>query len=55
MDELVWGATWLTKATGNMSYLTLAERLYKEFQLLYFDSGFTWDAKVTGVEVSAAG
>jgi hypothetical protein len=38
-----------------MSYLTTAEHLYKEFELLYWDSGFTWDAKITGVEVSTDG
>jgi hypothetical protein len=35
-----------------MSYLTTAEHLYKVLELLYHQSGFTWDAKVTGVEVS---
>jgi hypothetical protein len=48
----VWGATWLYRATGNKSFLRTAEQLYKEFDLLYMDTGFTWDSKVSGVEVS---
>ncbi|GFG41057.1 hypothetical protein Cfor_04533 [Coptotermes formosanus] len=53
-DELVWGATWLYRATGNKSFLRTAEQLYKEFDLLYMDTGFTWDSKVSGVEVLLA-
>ncbi|PSN31180.1 hypothetical protein C0J52_21511, partial [Blattella germanica] len=42
-DELVWGAVWLYKATGDNSYLTRAEQLYDEFQLQYWDGGFGWN------------
>jgi hypothetical protein len=49
---LVWGAVWLYRATGNKTNLNTAEQLYKELDLLYMDTGFTWDAKVSGVEVS---
>ncbi|XP_023718478.1 endoglucanase A isoform X2 [Cryptotermes secundus] len=53
-DELVWGATWLYRATGNESYLKIAEQLYKEFDLLYWTTGFTWDKKISGIEVLLA-
>jgi uncharacterized protein YyaL (SSP411 family) len=49
---LVWGAVWLYRATGNKTYLNTAEQLYKDFEILYWDTGFTWGAKVSGVEVS---
>jgi uncharacterized protein YyaL (SSP411 family) len=49
---LVWAATWLYRATANKTYLDTAVQLYKDLDLLYMDPGFTWDSKVTGVEVS---
>ena len=30
-DELVWGAAWLYRATKQRSYLTKAEKYYKDF------------------------
>jgi len=54
-DELVWGAVWLYRATGNKTYLNTAEQLYKDLDILYMVTGFTWDAKVSGVEVSGDG
>ncbi|KAJ9588696.1 hypothetical protein L9F63_018010, partial [Diploptera punctata] len=53
-DELVWGAIWLYKATGNSNYLTTAEQLYSEFQMEYFGGNFGWDQKVSGAEVLLA-
>ena len=51
-DELVWGASWLYRATGNKTYLNTAEQLYKDLDILYMNTGFNWDAKVSGIEVS---
>jgi uncharacterized protein YyaL (SSP411 family) len=48
----VWGATWLYRATGDETYLKTAEQLYKKFDLLYWSTGFTWDMKISGIEVS---
>jgi hypothetical protein len=50
-DELVWGAVWLYRATSDNSYLTTAEQLYNEFGLQNWNGGFTWDSKISGVEV----
>jgi uncharacterized protein YyaL (SSP411 family) len=50
-DELVWGAVWLYRATNDNSYLTTAEQLYNEFGLQNWNGGFTWDSKISGVEV----
>jgi uncharacterized protein YyaL (SSP411 family) len=54
-DELVWAATWLYRATDDETYLKTAEQLYKEFDLLYWNTGFTWDMKISGIEVSRNG
>lgn len=50
-DELTWGAVWLARATGDSSYLSKAENYYTEFGLQYWGGGFSWDSKVSGVEV----
>ncbi|KAJ9580331.1 hypothetical protein L9F63_004011, partial [Diploptera punctata] len=50
-DELVWGALWLYKATGDEAYLTKAESLYSEFHLAEYGRWFGWDQKISGVEV----
>ncbi|PSN33998.1 Endoglucanase E-4 [Blattella germanica] len=50
-DELVWGAIWLYKATGDQAYLTKAEQYYDQFELLEWDGRFDWDSKISGVEV----
>nr|AXQ39836.1 beta-1,4-endoglucanase [Loboptera decipiens] len=50
-DELVWGAIWLYKATGDQSYLTKAEQYYDQFELVEWDGKFDWDSKISGVEV----
>ncbi|XP_069681404.1 endoglucanase E-4-like [Periplaneta americana] len=53
-DELVWGATWLYKATGDQSYLTRAEQLYAEFDLGSWVGRFDWDWKNSGADVLLA-
>jgi hypothetical protein len=50
-DELVWGAVWLYRATNDKSYLDTAEQLYNDFGLQNWNGGFTWDSKISGVEV----
>nr|AXQ39830.1 beta-1,4-endoglucanase [Diploptera punctata] len=53
-DDLVWGAIWLYKATNDESYLTKAKQLYEEFELGDYNGYFSWDQKITGVEVLLA-
>jgi hypothetical protein len=53
-DELVWAAAWLFRATNNNTYLNTAERLYNEFGLQFWNFGFNWDNKVSGVRVLLA-
>eukprot|EP00095_Tigriopus_kingsejongensis_P011273 maker-scaffold14_size734282-snap-gene-0.11 protein:Tk11273 transcript:maker-scaffold14_size734282-snap-gene-0.11-mRNA-1 annotation:"NwEG" len=48
-DELVWGAAWLYKATGQSAYLTKAKAYYDQFELQYQASDFSWDEKTPGV------
>jgi hypothetical protein len=48
----VWAAVWLYKATNDTTYLTKAEDLYNEFGLQNWNGGFTWDLKISGIEVS---
>lgn len=43
------------RATGNKTYLNTAEQLYKDLEVMYMDTGFTWDEKVSGAEVSGDG
>ncbi len=51
-DELVWGATWLYKATGNTSYLNKAESYYQQY-IGGLDNGWTqsWDNKSYGAAI----
>lgn len=44
-DELVWGALWLYKATGDNTYLAKAEALYSQPDFLW---SFVWDDKSYG-------
>nr|AAF80584.1 beta-1,4-endoglucanase 1 [Panesthia cribrata] len=53
-DDLVWGAVWLYKATNDNSYLTKAEQYYTQFGLADYDGYFSWDQKISGVEVLLA-
>ncbi|MCV9910368.1 glycoside hydrolase family 9 protein [Brucella sp. HL-2] len=52
-DELAWGATWLYKATGNVTYLAKAEAYAQN--LVYtngagpLDKSFSWASKSFGV------
>ncbi len=50
-DELAWGAAWLFKATGDSSYLDLAESFYEEYGLDYTPTQFSWDDKTAGLQV----
>jgi endoglucanase len=51
MDELVWAAAWLYRATNDTTYLNTAESLYNEFGLGSANGGLDWDGKVSGVQV----
>ncbi|KDR10771.1 hypothetical protein L798_15338, partial [Zootermopsis nevadensis] len=53
-DELVWAAVWLYRATNDNTYLTKAEQLYNDFGLGNWNGGFTWDQKISGVQVLLA-
>ena len=50
MDELVWGAIWLYKATNDYYYLEQAEVLFEEANF-YSPRVFSWDDKRAGVLV----
>jgi len=49
-DELVWGAAWLAKATGDQSYTSKAEQLWDEMNQ-GADTGFGWDGKAGGSHI----
>ena len=53
-DELVWGALWLHKATGDSSYLQKAQKYYNDFDLAYINEVFSWDDKVAGAKILLA-
>ena len=53
-DELVWGAAWLYKATGDSAYLNKAEKYYNEFDLGGKIGIFSWDDKTVGVHALMA-
>ena len=48
-DELVWGAAWLYKATGDDAYLEKAKQYYSQFNLGGQTGVFSWDDKTVGV------
>ncbi|MBB3698905.1 glycoside hydrolase family 9 protein [Flammeovirga yaeyamensis] len=56
-DELVWGAAWLYKATGNADYLAKAELEYPllsnegQSDLKAYKWGLAWDDKAYGIYV----
>jgi endoglucanase len=50
-DELVWGATWLYKATGDNSYLDKAESYYQGVNRTWTQS---WDDKAYGAAILLA-
>ncbi len=51
IDELVWGATWLYKATGEQKYLNKAEQLYQGLNPQWTHN---WDDKSYGAAVLLA-
>lgn len=54
-DELVWGAAWLFKATGNAAYLAKAESLYaQKFAGQTMTWTHSWDDKRYGAAVLLA-
>ena len=53
-DELVWGAAWLYKATGNKAYLNKAKKYYNDFSLAGKTEKFSWDGKTVGVHALMA-
>merc|ERR1712015_155358 len=53
-DELVWGAAWLYKATGDVSYFNKAKKYYNDFNLEGQTGVFSWDDKTVGVHALMA-
>ena len=53
MDELVWGATWLYKATGDQTYLNKAENYYNQISVSP-NGTHSWDGKAHGSAVLLA-
>ncbi len=51
-DELLWGALWLYRATGEDIYLTKAQEAWDEFNLGVGADWFIWDDKKAGAYVS---
>ena len=53
-DELVWGAIWLYKATGNQEYLDKAINYYDQFGFSGQTDFFSWDNKLPGAQILLA-
>jgi len=53
-DELVWGAAWLYKATGDVAYFNKAKKYYNDFSLEGKTGVFSWDDKTVGVHALMA-
>ena len=53
-DELVWGAIWLYKATGNKVYLDKAVSYYDQFGFGSKKQFLSWDDKLAGAQVLLA-
>jgi len=53
-DELVWGAAWLYKATGDVKYFNKAKKYYDDFSLAGKKDVYSWDDKTAGVQVLMA-
>nr|AMH40388.1 glycoside hydrolase family 9 [Sipyloidea sipylus] len=47
IDELVWGAAWLYRATQKQTYLDIVDKYWS--QVMYND-GFGWDSKKSGAD-----
>lgn len=55
MDELLWGAMWLYKATDNEEYLKYVINMADLFGGIgWAISEFSWDVKYAGVQVMAS-
>nr|DAD47865.1 TPA_asm: hypothetical protein HUJ06_017802 [Nelumbo nucifera] len=55
MDELVWAAAWLYKASGNQEYWDyLANNIDKLESIYYAPTEFGWDSKHAGINVLMA-
>ena len=53
-DELVWGALWLYKATGDNAYLEKAKNYYDQFGFQGKTSVLSWDGKEAGAQILLA-
>nr|CAB3263035.1 uncharacterized protein LOC100186903 [Phallusia mammillata] len=53
-DELLWGAMWLYKATGEVSYLNTVENRYDQYGANSVPGEFSWDNKYAGVQILLA-
>ena len=49
-DELIWGAAWLAKATGDASYLSKAENYYDSYNGAAYEP-YSWDNKKLGAQI----
>lgn len=55
MDELLWGATWLYRATDNDHYLSYVVDMADQLGgLSWAMSEFSWDVKFAGVQLLAS-
>lgn len=53
-DELIWGATWLYKATGEQQYLDKAKQYAQQYGINPGYSTLSWDSKRAGALVLLA-
>ena len=53
-DELIWGATWLHKATGEQKYLDKAKGYAQQYGAYPGNSTLSWDDKTAGALVMLA-
>ena len=52
IDELIWSAAWMYKATGNQTYLDDADRVYRRAGGPYLtEQEYSWDQKMVGAQV----
>lgn len=55
MDELLWGATWLYRATDNDHYMSyVVDMAHQLGGLSWAMSEFSWDVKFAGVQLLAS-
>lgn len=55
MDELLWGATWLYRATDNDHYISyVVDMAHQLGGLSWAMSEFSWDVKFAGVQLLAS-